>query len=113
MNATTRTEGEALTLDLEPAEPLLPAVPRGGSLAMPTAPVFTRSASFIIELLARGVRAEQRSRPRVADRRKATRRAKLVRGPVLGWVAQRHARERPSSSRAREDRAAEPGHKQS
>jgi hypothetical protein len=50
---------------------------------------------------------EQRRASRVADRRKAIRRANRVRGPVPGWVAQRHARGRPSYSRAREDRAAQ------
>jgi hypothetical protein len=49
--------------------------------------------------------AEERSRPRVADRRKASRRANRVRGPVPGWAAQQHAQERPSYSRARGWRA--------
>ena len=49
--------------------------------------------------------AEERSHPRVADRRKASRRANRVRGPVPGWAAQQHARERPSYSRARGWRA--------
>jgi hypothetical protein len=50
---------------------------------------------------------EQRRASRVADRPKAIRRANRVRGPVPGWAAQQHAQERPSYSRAREDRAAQ------
>ncbi len=62
MTATTTAEQSALTLDLEPADTArtLPAVHSAGALATGAGPaIFTRSEAFIIELLARGVRAEQ------------------------------------------------------
>lgn len=62
MTATTTAEQSALTLELEPADTsrALPAVHATGALATPSGPaVFSRSEAFIIELLARGVRADQ------------------------------------------------------
>lgn len=62
MTATTTAEQSALTLELEPADTsrALPVVQQSGALASPaTATTFSRSEAFIIELLARGVRADQ------------------------------------------------------
>lgn len=62
MTATTTAEQSAITLELEPADTArtVPVLQQTGVIA-PTAsaPSFTRSEAFIIELLARGVRAEQ------------------------------------------------------
>lgn len=62
MTATTTAEQSALTLELEPADTsrALPVVQQSGVIAAPaTATTFSRSEAFIIELLARGVRADQ------------------------------------------------------
>lgn len=62
MTATTTAEQSALTLELEPADTsrALPVVQHSGALAAPaTATTFSRSEAFIIELLVRGVRADQ------------------------------------------------------
>jgi hypothetical protein len=61
MNApVTKTEGQALALELEPVDTSrsVPVVQPGGALASNQA-TFTRSERFILELLARGVTQDQ------------------------------------------------------